>query len=386
MNAATRPRERTDEVRLLLLDTSNHRIQQHSMEQVADLLEPGDLMVVNDAATLPGALTAHTEEAQPLGLRLVRWLGPARWQAVLFAAGSWRLPTEELPPAPRLEQGHVLRVAEELDARVEEINERSHRIVSLRFDSSDEEAWQLIYAHGRPIQYSYLEEDLALWDVQTAFATRPWAAELPSASKLISAPLLQTLRARGIALASVTHATGISSTGDRELDALLPFAERYEVPAATVAAIRRTHQRGGRVIAAGTSVVRALEGCAHAHGGRLVAGSGVTDYLLSAHTRLRVVDGVLSGLHMPGESHYELLKAFAPEDLLRRSNRIAVENGFLAHEFGDGCLILGTSRRRRSLGAPVWPRKSWIITRAAADAGPSRRSPRSRNRRRGCVR
>src|SRR6185503_15959730 len=106
---------------------------------------------------------------------------------------------------------------------------------------------------GRPVQYSYLEGPLELWHVQTLYAGRPWAAEQPSAGRPLTASVLRALEESGVRLAALTHAAGISSTGDAALDALLPLPERYEIPAATVAAIARARAGGGRVIAIGTT-------------------------------------------------------------------------------------------------------------------------------------
>jgi S-adenosylmethionine:tRNA ribosyltransferase-isomerase len=143
-----------------------------------------------------------------------------------------------------------------------------------------------------------------------------------------------------VRVASLTHAAGLSSTGDAALDARLPLPERFEIPAETVEAIRATKAEGGRVIAVGTTVVRALEGCAALHGGEVVAGTGTTDLVIGADFRPRVVDGLLTGMHDPEASHYRLLEAFAPLAVLDRAHAHAVELGYLAHEFGDSSLIL----------------------------------------------
>ncbi len=122
--------------------------------------------------------------------------------------------------------------------------------------------WAALYREGRPVQYSYLAHDLPLWAVQTVYAARPWAFEMPSAGRPLSWEILLALRRKGVRWASLTHAAGLSSTGDPAIDAALPLAERYDIPAATVRAVADTRARGGRVIAVGTTVVRALEGAA----------------------------------------------------------------------------------------------------------------------------
>jgi S-adenosylmethionine:tRNA ribosyltransferase-isomerase len=156
---------------------------------------------------------------------------------------------------------------------------------------------------------------------------------------------------RGVGLAALTHAAGLSATGDPRLDEALPLAERYELPVATVAAVAEAP----RVIAVGTTVARALEGCAAAHGGRLVPGPGETDLLLDERHVLRVADGILTGVHEPGTSHHRLLGAFASAAILGRAAEEAERSGYLSHEFGDATLILpgpGQTRKLRTSSTP----------------------------------
>jgi S-adenosylmethionine:tRNA ribosyltransferase-isomerase len=153
--------------------------------------------------------------------------------------------------------------------------------------------------------------------------------------------VLQEVRARGIGIVPLTHAAGLSSTGDAAIDAALPLPERFDIPGATVAAVARTRAAGGRVVAVGTTVVRALEGAAA--GGSLIAGEGETGLRIARGYRPRVVDGLLTGVHVPGESHFDLLQAFASDALLRDALAHAEREGYLAHEFGDSCLILPRS-------------------------------------------
>jgi S-adenosylmethionine:tRNA ribosyltransferase-isomerase len=178
---------------------------------------------------------------------------------------------------------------------------------------------------------------------------------MPSAGRPLTWDVLLALRRAGVAIARLTHAAGLSSTGDDALDRALPWPERYELPRETLDAIAAARARGGRVIAAGTTVVRALESAAleadlHAGATRtgaqpragveLRAGSGIATLRLGPESKLRVVDGILSGLHAPGESHFELLQAFAPRERLVRAIELAAAQGLSAHELGDSCLIL----------------------------------------------
>jgi S-adenosylmethionine:tRNA ribosyltransferase-isomerase len=190
------------------------------------------------------------------------------------------------------------------------------------------------------VQYAYLRHAIELGTVQTRFAGRPWAAEMPSAGRPLTWNTLLALRARGVGLAALTHAAGLSATGDPALDRALPLPERYDIPARTVAQVERARARGGTVVAVGTTVVRALEGNAHAHGGRLVAGTGMTDLIIAAGFVPRVVGGLLSGMHEPGTSHFRVLAAFDPTPTLARAAAHAAAGGYLVHEFGDSALVL----------------------------------------------
>ena len=200
--------------------------------------------------------------------------------------------------------------------------------------------WAALYRVGRPVQYSHLAHDLPLWAVQTVYAARPWSFEMPSAGRPLSWQTLLALRRKGVRWAALTHAAGLSATGDPALDAALPLPERYDIPAATVRAVEETRARGGRVVAVGTTVVRALEGAAASGGGVLRAGAGVTDLRITPAFRPRVVEGVLSGAHAATESHFQLLAAFAGHALLDAAADHAERAGFLTHELGDSMLVL----------------------------------------------
>jgi S-adenosylmethionine:tRNA ribosyltransferase-isomerase len=347
MNPATFPRDERGRTRLLIVDPRSGRRADALARDLPDWLGAGDLLIVNDAATLPASLRGRGARAEAVRedrreseveIRLTG-LGDATWRAVLFGAGDWRTPTEHRPPPPTLAVGDRVIFEGGLTGTVEVVSPISPRLVELRFDREGAALWAALYRAGRPVQYAYLREPLALWSVQTVFAGRPWAAEMPSAGRPLDWETLLTLRRRGVEVAAVTHAAGLSSTGDPTLDAALPLPERFEIPAASVEAIARARARGGRIIAVGTTVVRALEGCVRARG-ELSAGAGETDLVLGPGFAPRVVDGIVTGMHGPGESHFELLNAFADRDGLRAAFEQAAAAGYLAHEFGDATLIL----------------------------------------------
>jgi S-adenosylmethionine:tRNA ribosyltransferase-isomerase len=228
----------------------------------------------------------------------------------------------------------------ELEAEIVARDALSPRLVELRFDRAGAALWAALYRQGRPVQYSYLAHELPLWAVQNVYAGPPVAFEMPSAGRPLSWEILLALRRRGARWASLTHAAGLSSTGDPALDAALPLPERFQIPAATVAAVAEARARGGRVVAAGTTVVRALEGAAAAGGGELRPGAGETALVVTPDYRPRIVDGVLSGAHAATESHFALLSAFAGAALLAEAAAYAERAGFLAHELGDAMLVL----------------------------------------------
>jgi S-adenosylmethionine:tRNA ribosyltransferase-isomerase len=339
VKAAVWPRGQEGREKLLRIERAGDAIEDRTVGDLPSLLAPGDLLIANDAATLPASLPARSPSGAPLEIRLSGELPGGSWRAVLMGAGDWRTPTEHRPPPEAIAIGETLTIGgvEPLRAIVEDTSPISPRLVRLRFDSPDRASlWAALYRHGRPIQYSYLTAPLELWHVQTHFAARPWAVEQPSAGRPLGWDLLSSLRKKGVALASLTHAAGLSSTGDPAIDAALPLPERYAIPDATVAAIENAR---GRIVAVGTSVVRALEGC-HATFGSLRALESETDLVLGPHTKLQIVDGILTGMHEVSGSHYQLLQAFASPEKLSRAYAHAEAAGYLAHEFGDSCLIL----------------------------------------------
>jgi S-adenosylmethionine:tRNA ribosyltransferase-isomerase len=340
VNAASTTPDQRDGVRLLAVDPERApgRLRSLQLGELATLTAPGDLLVLNDAATLPASLRGLDQTGRVVEARLRAALGQGRFSAVLFGAGDWHDRTEDRPPPPVLERGARLRFGA-LEAQVTGRSPLSARLVELRFAAEGAALWAGLYREGRPIQYSHLRQELPLWAVQTVYATRPWAFEMPSAGRPLTWRVLLGLRRRGVALAAVTHAAGLSATGDPALDRALPLEERFEIPAATVAAVGEARRRGGRVIAVGTTVVRALEGAVAAWG-ELRAGAGETELRLGPGHRLRVVEGLLTGVHAPGESHFELLGAFAPAPLLDAAASQAAAEGYLSHELGDTMLIL----------------------------------------------
>ena len=343
MIAAPHPHQRPVDARLLIVEAGG-RLQSLPRTAFAGLVRPGDLIVANDAATLPASLTGfHAPSGRAVEARLAGRgsLAPddLAFQAVVFGEGDWRIRTEDRPLPPSLAAGDRL-VLGPIEAWVEVVLGHP-RLVRLRFEGRAEAIWAGIARHGRAVQYAHLAGPLNLWDVWTPVAGPPVAFEPPSAGFALDWATLAAIRARGAGFATLTHAAGLSSTGDPELDARLPFDEPYEIPASTAGAIARTRASGGRVIAIGTTVVRALE---HA-GGR--AGAGMADQRLGPDSDLRVVDAILSGTHETDTSHYQLLRAFTDDAVLARADQLLADEGYRTHEFGDSVLIERRPRAAR---------------------------------------
>jgi S-adenosylmethionine:tRNA ribosyltransferase-isomerase len=341
MIAATRPVQRPPDARLLFVD-SRRRIGHAPRTAFVGLLRRGDLVVANDAATLPASLrgvhgrTGATVEVRLAGRPSLRPEDVRRFSAVVFGDGDFHTRTEDRALPPSLDAGDRL-VLGPLRATVERTLGHG-RLVSLLFEGTPDEVWAGLARHGRPIQYAHVDEPLALWDVWTRIAGPPVAFEPPSAGFALDWRALAAMREHGVEFETITHAAGISSTGDEELDRLLPFDEPYRIPSATAEAVKRAKASGGRVVAVGTSVVRALEHAASVEG-IVSAGEGVATQHIGPGTRLRVVDAILSGTHERGTSHYELLRAFLDDETLRRTTDELDARGYLTHEFGDSVLI-----------------------------------------------
>jgi S-adenosylmethionine:tRNA ribosyltransferase-isomerase len=310
--------------------------------RLIDFLQAGDLVIANDAATLPASLQGvHAPTGSAVEVRLAGWRdrlinGVGRFLAVVFGSGDFHTPTEHRPLPPRLAPGDRILLGP-LTAVVTELLGHP-RLVTLEFDGPPDAIWAGVARHGRPIQYAHVPSPLALWDVWTAIAGPPVSFEPPSAGFILEWRTLAGMRECGVEFATITHAAGISSTGDDGLDARLPFDEPYEISETTAAAIAAARARRARVVAIGTTVVRALE---HAAGpdGLVRPGAGVATQRIGPRTDLRVVDAILTGIHEPGTSHHELLRAFASDDTLARAQRALADHAYRTHEFGDSALI-----------------------------------------------
>jgi S-adenosylmethionine:tRNA ribosyltransferase-isomerase len=342
MLAAQLPVQRPVDAKLLVVDEQRNLIHVPRTAFV-DFLYANDLVIANDAATLPASLFGvHQPTGKPIEVRLAGRpsLDPKdikRFSAVVFGEGDFHMRTEDRPLPPPLHPGDTL-VLGPLHATIEKLLGHP-RLVSLCFDGTADDVWSGLASHGKPIQYSHLQSSLELWDVWTKIAGPPVAFEPPSAGFVLDWHVLSAIREHKAHFATITHAAGISSTGDDDLDQLLPFDEPYHIPLTTAEAVEAARRRGGRVIAVGTTVVRALEDAA-TDDGHLRSGDGIAHGRIGPATQLKVVDAILSGTHERGTSHYELLRAFLEDATLERATAELDARGYRTHEFGDSVLIL----------------------------------------------
>jgi S-adenosylmethionine:tRNA ribosyltransferase-isomerase len=319
-----------DEVRLMAATRTGGRIEHRIFRELPDLLAPGDLLVVNTSATIPAALGARREDGSEALLHVST---PAP-----HAAGEeWWIVELRAGPA-----GRTLRArtgeALELDggARAELVAPYAGGTrLWLASVAAPGGLRAHLARHGRPVRYRHVPAAWPLAAYQTAYALEPGSAEMPSAGRPFTAELVTRLVARGIVVAPVTLHAGVSSPERHEA----PAPEPYAVPAATARLVNAVRWWGGRVVAVGTTVVRALETAA-GRDGSVQAGSGWTSLVIGPDRPLRAVDGLVTGWHEAEASHLALLEAVAGPELLARSYAEALQRGYLWHEFGDSHLIL----------------------------------------------
>lgn len=319
-----------DDVRLLLTGPDGHEDARFS--DLPRFLRPGDLVVVNESATIPASLPA-TGRLGELLLNLSTQFAPDLWLAEpRWSAGK---------PGPMpVEAGEELRVGR---ARVRLLSPYPG-IPRLWFAQSDAPFDVLVEEIGRPIHYGYAEA-FPLDVYQTLFSRVPGSVEMPSAARPITPRIVRALAQRGVRVKSVLLHTGVSSLEIEaaEVEAQALYPEPFRVSAETAHAVNASHASGGRVIAVGTTVVRALESAAGPEGVR--PSSGFTRVYVHPGRGVRAVDGLLTGLHDPVTSHLAMLSALIGINRVKEAYARAVSERYLWHEFGDSHLILREGRR-----------------------------------------
>jgi S-adenosylmethionine:tRNA ribosyltransferase-isomerase len=313
----------------LLVSRGAHAPEHATFGAFPELLEPGDLVVVNTSGTVGGALDATDAQGDPLVVHVSNELPGRLWMVeprTPIANGSTRpyagRPTGDL----RFADGTALQLLRPVPG--------SRRLWLAMVD--DDTCLEDVMARlGRPIRYSYVDRDWPLADYQTVFVTEAGSAEMPSAARPFTEAIVTRLVSRGVQLAPITLHTGVSSLEGNEL----PYPERFSVPDATARAVNTTHAAGNHVVAVGTTVVRALETATDAHGTTHPA-QGWTDTVITPARGVRAVDGLLTGWHEPKATHLAMLEAVAGRDPLVDAYEAAYAAGYLWHEFGDSHLLL----------------------------------------------
>jgi len=313
-----------DQVRLLVIDRANASVRHSRFDRLGEHLGAGDLLVVNTSRTLPAGVAALRQNGSAVQLRpCVR--RRRAWDALAVEPGP---PFENVPLIP----GETLRIG---GARAHVRGRRDDIPLLWRVELDADDDLDLILRYGDPIRYSYVPEPVPLRHYQTVYASRPGSAETPSAGRHFTWQLLTGLRRQGVGLAEIVLHTGLSSYQDDEFDAEHHlFEEWFEVSDETARAVGKA----SRVVAVGTTVVRALESAAPS--GSVLPTRGWTTLAIGPERPPRVVGSLLTGLHEPQASHFDLLRAFVPEPLLGRAYREAVDRGYLWHEFGDAALVI----------------------------------------------
>jgi S-adenosylmethionine:tRNA ribosyltransferase-isomerase len=327
-----------DDVRLMVSRGTD--VSHHAFRELPRLLRAGDVLVVNTSATLPAAVGGR------LGTQ-----GGGRRVVVHFSTrgddGRWAVELRE--PVPR---GTTRPMPGGPAGAVVRLPGGAHLVAEEPLDPAGTRLWWarvapggagdvpgLLHAYGRPIRYAYTERDQPLAAYQTVFALPEadgsGSAEMPSAGRPFTAGTVADLVRRGVQFAPITLHTGVASAESHEP----PYPERFGVSAATARLVNAARGGGGRVVAVGTTAVRALESAADASGAVREAG-GWTDLVVTPRRGVRAVDGLLTGLHEPGASHLLMLEAVAGRAALVPAYEEALHRLYLWHEFGDVHLLL----------------------------------------------
>jgi S-adenosylmethionine:tRNA ribosyltransferase-isomerase len=304
----------------------DEEITHHVFTELPDLLKPGDLLVVNESATLPASLPSDSQ------------LGEVRLNlSTRFADNLWITEPRWSPARPGplpVEEGETLRIG---DATAK-LMQPYPGIPRLWFTTFSVSATVLMAKYGEPIHYSYT--DVYPMEVyQTLFSRFPGSVEMPSAARPITTRVRDMLLARGIGITGIVLHTGVSSLeiDDEQVEDQALYPETFHVSAATASAVNATHRRGGRVIAVGTTVVRALETAWT--GDTVRACTGSTGLYLHPGVDVHSIDGLLTGLHDPITSHLAMLSALAGVQQVKAAYAEAIQHSYLWHEFGDSHLI-----------------------------------------------
>jgi len=323
-----------DEIRLLVGGPAG--ITHARFRDLPSFLLPGDLLVVNTSATLAAQVDGQWRNGGPVVVHFATDLGDGTWVVELRTGPTAQRPILDAEPGEvvRLPGGGRLRLRSPYPRPGSSPSGHGNRLWRAQIDGTGTTLAYLAQ-WGRPIAYGYLAERFPLADYQTIFATVPGSAEMASAGRPFTPELVTRLICAGVAIAPIVLHTGVSSQDAGEA----PQPEWFAVPAATARQVSATRRAGGRVIAVGTTVTRALESAAGPDGAML-AQSGWTNLVVEPGRGVRVVDGLITGWHNPDASHLLLVETVAGAKPTQRAYDAAVAGGYRWHEFGDAGLLL----------------------------------------------
>ena len=325
-----------DEVRLLVA-AADRPVRHALFRDLAAFLRPGDLVVVNTSATRAAAVDGWRADGRPVTVHVSHQVPHGSdWVVELRSpGGAARIRDARAGDVLRLPRGVRATL---LAAHPDPVRDVGSRLWVARVPvEGGVPGW--LDRVGRPITYGHLRARQPLAAYQTVFSRDPGSAEMPSAGRPFTSHVLAELARHDVEVAEVTLHTGVSSTEAGEA----PPVEWYRVPDTTAHRVTEARTRGARVVAVGTTVVRALESVAGPDGS-LRAGSGFTELVLGPNRSCRVVDGLVTGWHEPDASHLLLLEALAGPDLVERAYAAALAARYRWHEFGDSCLLLPRPR------------------------------------------
>ncbi len=312
-----------DEVRLLVSSRASNRIEHAQFRDLPQFLQPGDLVIVNASKTLPAALAARREHGQEIVVHL----------STQLTSGLWVVE----PRHAQVQAGEILALPDGGAMTLLGPYPGSSRLWRARIEIPVP-IFDYLAAWGKPIAYSYMRGTWPLDFYQTVYAAEPGSAEMPSAGRAFTGPLIARLLGMGVLCARVILHAGVASLeGDEPL-----YEEYFRVPPETAAMIGVARQVGGRLLAVGTTVVRALESAADPSG-TVQGAEGWTNLVITPAHGVRVVDGLLTGFHEPRSTHFAILDAVAGRAHVEEVYREALSHRYLWHEFGDLHLLLPLS-------------------------------------------
>lgn len=329
LNASQPPEKRgvrRDHVKMMVLDRFTGEVTHDHFFSLADYLQPGDLVILNNSRTIPAILKADWIQGGLLAspkveVRLARRRSEDTWEAMIVANP--------------VKLGDEFQFCTELFAIV--IGEKDNSPLKIiQFNKQGNDLFNYIYLHGEPVRYEYINQPWALDYYQTIFASHPGSVEMPSAGRAFSWELIFKLKRRNIGVEFIQHHTGLSYLLDDQWhQSPEENEEEYQICMRTMEKILEVKASGHRVIAVGTTVVRALESAASS--GVL---SGLTNLYIDRDFPLKMADGIITGFHEPKASHLDMLSAFISETHLLQAYNQAINCGYLWHEFGDMNLII----------------------------------------------